>query len=85
MDDRCKQNVQIFQQSCDLMLIKHHMLVHVIADHEDIVLLAQATNLVNLVPAEHFAQRIVWVVEDDGLGFGGEHLPQLFGVQLPVA
>ena len=53
------------------------MLVHVVADHQHIVGNAEVADLLDFLHGEDFAERVVWVVEDDGLGAGREHLLQL--------
>ena len=62
----------------------YHVLIDIIRNHENVVLLAEVGNFFNFRASENFAQRVVRVVEDDGLCLGVEQRLQLGRVQLPV-
>ena len=71
-------------KSGDSFYLSHHVLIDVVGDDQDIVAFAFFCHHLNLRPAEDLAQRVVGVVEDEGLGLVGEEALQLFFVQLPV-
>ena len=62
------------------VIIKDHMLIDIITDHENIMFLAEITDLLDFLAAEHLTQRIVGVVEYDGLSLGVEDLFKFFRV-----
>ena len=57
-----------------LVIIKDHMLIDIITDHENIMFLAKITDLLDFLATEHLTKRIVGVVEYDGFSLGVEDL-----------
>ena len=53
-----------------LVAVEDHVLIHVVADHQNVVLLTKVTDLFDFGVTKHLAQWVVGVVEDNGLGFG---------------
>ena len=66
------------------LCLTHHVLVDVVGDDCHVVLLAQVGHHLDLLTRVHLAQRVVGVVEHDGLGLLIKEGGQLGGVKLPV-
>ena len=70
---------------CELVVtISHHVFIDVVRDEKDVVLLAEVTDHVDLVALIHLPQRVVRVVEDDGLRLRVKQVRQLGRIQLPI-
>ena len=75
--DRCKGH--------KLGVIECEEVVDLITDDHDLwVLLEDLSDLLHLIDGEDFAGRILRVVQDQHLGFGGERPSQVFSVKRPL-